>query len=113
MSSNNNSPVALAQLEKNINKYRRLSASNPQFKNSLVSAEKKYQNLARTQRLRNIERSVSPGTVRELIEQLDPGSPSSTRSSPIGFSPVNKPAGGRRRVRKIKRRQTRRSRGRK
>lgn len=112
MSSNSNSPVALAQLEKNINRYRRLSASNPQFKNSLASAEKKYQNLSRTQRLQNVQRSVSPGTVRGILEQLEPSSPSaSARGSPVGFSPVNKPAGGRRRrTRKTRRRQTRKGR---
>jgi hypothetical protein len=107
MSSNSNSPVALAQLEKNINRYRRLSTSNPQFKNSLVSAEKRYENLSRTQRLRNVQRSVSPGTVRGILEKLDPGSP---RGSPTNFSPISNSMGGRRRVRKTRRTRRRRSR---
>ena len=111
-SNGNNSPVALAQLEKNINKYRRLSASNPKFKESLASAEKRYQNVSRTLRQRNVERSVSPGTVRELIEQLDP-SPSKKSPSPLGFSPINKPAGGRRRRVRNTRRRSRKTRGRK
>ena len=110
----NNSPVALAQLEKNINRYRRLSASNPQFKNSLASAEKKYENISRTQRLQNVKRSVSPGTVRSILEQLDPSSPkSSPRTSPVSFSPINKPAGGRRRRNRKTRRRSRKTRGRK
>lgn len=75
MNNGSSSPVALAQVEKNINKYRRLSTSNPQFQLYLANAEKKYQNLSRKGRLNNIERSVSPGTVQNILSQLESGSP--------------------------------------
>jgi len=112
-SNGNNSPVALAKLEKNINKYRRLTSANPNFKKSLANAEKRYQRVARTLRQRNVERSVSPGTVRNLIEQLNTKSPSSSlSSSPVGFVPIS-PSGGRRRRRNRKtHRRSRKSRSR-
>jgi hypothetical protein len=106
MNSNNKSPVLeLEKLQENINLYRRLSASNPKFLTNIEAKEKKYANKTRNIRMRNIERSVSPGTVRSLIEQLNTGSAKSSPStSPAIFT------GGRRR--RGRRNRTRRGRGR-
>jgi hypothetical protein len=82
---------ALRKLERNANRYSRAAYVNPHAFEALNSTAKQYANLKKTQRQRNIQRSISPGTVQKLIEQLNTGSPKSNRNSPVAFQ------GGRRR----------------
>ena len=105
MNNNSNSELAnLARAEKNINKYSRLSKLNPQFRSNLTSAERRYQNLQRTRRQKNIERSTSPGMVQSIVNMLTPGSTpkSNGNGSPTGFS-ASPQVAGRRRNRKSRR----------
>ena len=94
----------IAALEANAERYGRLAASNPQFREKQGNLMRNIERIYRNTRMRNLA-PIRRGSVQELVESLSPSpSPKANNSSPY--------AGGQR-LRPRKTRKQRRSRTRK
>lgn len=89
----------IASLEANAERFGRLAASNPQFREKQQNALRNIERIYRDARKRNLA-PIRRGSVQELVETLTPTpSPKANNSSPY--------AGGRRKTRR-KQKKTRR-----
>lgn len=87
----------IAALEANAERYGRLAASNPQFREKQQNALRNIERIYRNARMRNLA-PIRRGSVQETVETLTPTpSPKANNSSPY--------VGGRRTVRKTRRKQ--------